>query len=87
MMKKQVIEKERMIAAFNYFKKIPMKRIGIDFEKALEIALDYKIYSYDSCYLEAALRLNIPLLTFDNKMIEVAKMLGIDILGGKNVGI
>lgn len=87
MMKKQVIEKERMLNAFNYFSRIPIKRIEINFEKALEIAWEYKMYSYDSCYLEAALRLNLPLLTFDNKMIMTAKELGIKILGGQNVGI
>jgi predicted nucleic acid-binding protein len=38
MMKKKVIEKERMINAFNYFKRIPIKTIEIDIEKALEIA-------------------------------------------------
>jgi len=87
MMKKKIIEKERMINAFNYFKKIPIKTIEIDIEKALEIAWDYKIYAYDACYLESAKRLNLPLLTFDGNMIKVGKELGINILGGRNVGI
>jgi predicted nucleic acid-binding protein len=87
MMKKKIIEKERMINAFNYFKKIPMKTIEIDIEKALEIAWDYKIYAYDACYLESAKRLNLPLLTFDANMIKVGKSLGIKLLGGNNVNI
>jgi len=87
MMKKKIIEKERMINAFNFFKKIPIKTIEIDIEKALEIAWDYKIYAYDACYLESAKRLNLPLLTFDGNMIKVGKELGINILGGKNVDI
>ena len=56
-------------------------------EKALDIAWEYKIYAYDACYLEAAKRLNLPLLTFDGNMIKVAKELSIRILGGKNAGI
>ena len=87
MMKKKIIEKERMINAFGYFKKIPIKTIGIDFEKALEIAWEYKIYAYDACYLESAKRLNLPLLTFDSNMIKVGKELGISLLGGHNVDI
>jgi predicted nucleic acid-binding protein len=87
MMKKQVIEKERMINAFNYFRKIPFKTIEVDIKKALEIAWEYKIYAYDACYLESAKRLNLPLLTFDGNMIKVGKELGIDILGGKDVGV
>ena len=87
MMKKKVIEKERMINAYNYFKEIPVKTIEIDIEKALEIAWDYKIYAYDACYLEAAKRLNLPLLTFDGNMIKVGKELDIKIIGGNNAGI
>jgi predicted nucleic acid-binding protein len=86
MMKKKIIEKERMINAFNYFKEIPVKAIEINVEKALEIAWDFKIYAYDACYLEAAKRLNLPLLTFDGNMIKVGKELGLTILGGKNAG-
>jgi len=87
MMKKKVVEKERMINAYNYFQKIPVKTIEIDIEKALEIAWDYKIYAYDACYLEAAKRLNLPLLTFDGNMIKVGRELDIKIIGGKNAGI
>jgi len=87
MMKKKIIEKERMVNAFNYFIKIPIKTIQIDIEKALEIAWKYKIYAYDACYLESANRLNLPLLTFDGNMIKVGKELGINIIGGKDVGI
>jgi len=87
MMKKKIIEKERMVNAFNYFKKISIKIIETDFEKALEIAWEYKIYAYDACYLEAAKRLNLPLLTFDRNMTKVGEDLGIEVLGGKNVSI
>ena len=76
-----------MVNAFNYFKIIPIKEIEIDFQKALEIAWDNKIYAYDACYLEAAKRLNVALLTFDANMAKIGKGLGISILGGKDAGI
>jgi predicted nucleic acid-binding protein len=82
MVKKKVIEKERMINAFEYFEKIPIKIIEIDIKRALEIAWDYKIYAYDACYLESAKRLDLPLLTFDGNMARIGKELGITILGG-----
>jgi len=87
MIKKKIIGKEQMIDAYHYFSKIPVKAIEIDIEKALEIAWDFKIYAYDACYLEAARRLNLPLLTFDGNMIKVGVELGIKIIGGKNAGI
>ena len=86
MMKKKIIEKERMTKAFNYFKAIPIKTIDVDIEKALDIAWDFNIYAYDACYLEAAKRLNLPILTFDKNMISVGQELGLSILGGKNAG-
>jgi len=87
MMKKKVIEKDAMINAFEYFKKIPIMTVEIDIKKALDIAWDFKIYAYDACYLESAKRLNLPLLTFDGNMIKVGKELGINIIGGENVGV
>jgi len=88
MIKKKVIGKESMVNAFGYFKKIPLKTIETDIEKALEIACDFNLYAYDACYLEAAKRLNIPLFTFDENMKRVAKELGVKIIGGTgNAGI
>ena len=42
MVKKKIIEKERMINAYSYFEKIPIKTIEIDLKKALEIAWTIK---------------------------------------------
>jgi len=82
MMKKGIINnKEKMIDLINTFQKIPIKLAEINLEKSLEIACDYKIYAYDAFYLETAKRLNLPLLTFDNKMKRIGKEIGIAILG------
>jgi predicted nucleic acid-binding protein len=82
MVRKQVIEKERMMNAFKYYEKMPIRKMQIDLERALEIAWEYKIYAYDACYLESAKRLYLPLLTFDRKMARIGKDLDIKILGG-----
>ncbi|GMO42291.1 MAG: hypothetical protein Pg6C_03730 [Treponemataceae bacterium] len=82
MVKKKVVDKERMLEVYEFYKRIPIKQIEIDIKKALEIAWDYKIYAYDACYLEAAKRLALPLLTFDGNMAKIGKKIGIAILGG-----
>ena len=41
MMKKKVIEKERMLTAFDYYKRIPIKTMKVNLERALEIAWDF----------------------------------------------
>jgi predicted nucleic acid-binding protein len=87
MIKKNVIvSKEQMIDLVKNFKLIPIKMVNIDLEKTLEIAWHYRIYAYDAFYLEVAKRLQLPLVTFDSGMRKVAKELGIDVLGGQNVG-
>jgi predicted nucleic acid-binding protein len=42
--------------------------------------------SYDACYIEAAGRLKLPLLTFDGNMARIGRGLGITVLGEQNVG-
>jgi len=88
MMRKNVIDsKEKMIALYKNFKKMPIKIEEIDIEKAVEIAWKYKIYAYDACYLETAKRLNLSLITFDGNMEKIGIELGIKIIGGINVNI
>jgi len=78
MMKRGMVNsKEQMINLIRNFEKIPMRTVGIDLLKALEIAWNNKIYAYDAFYLETAKRLMLPLLTFDGGMINVARKLGI----------
>jgi predicted nucleic acid-binding protein len=82
-----VSSKEQMLSLIRNFEKIPMRTVGIDLQKALEIAWDNKIYAYDAFYLETAKRLMLPLITFDSGMIKIARSLGLTVLGGKNAGV
>ena len=83
MMKKGIISnKEKMINLIKSFLQIPMKFDENNLENVLEIAWNYKIYAYDAFYLETAHRLNLPLLTFDNRMRKIGKEIGVTILGG-----
>jgi len=88
MMKRGMVNsKEQMISLIRNFGEIPMRTVGVELEKALEIAWDNRIYAYDAFYLETAKRLELPLLTFDSGMIRVAGNLGITVLGGENAGV
>ena len=87
MKKKIIISQKQMIDLIKNFKSIPIKLVDIDLEKALEIAWQFNIYAYDAFYLEAAKRLQLPLISFDNGMIKIGKALKLNILGGNNAGI
>jgi predicted nucleic acid-binding protein len=87
MRKNVIISEEQMISLVKNFKRIPIKIVNIDIEKALKIAWHYKIYAYDAFYLEVAKRLQLPIVTFDRAMKKIGKELGIDVLGGQNASI
>jgi len=83
MMKKGIITtKKQMIELIQNFKKIPLKKVEINLEKTLEIAWSFKIYAYDAFYLETAIRLGLPLISFDSSMIRIAKELNLTVFGG-----
>ncbi|GHT46602.1 twitching motility protein PilT [Planctomycetales bacterium] len=87
MMKKKIIDRNKMIEVFSYFQRIPIKLIDVNIKHSLEIAWEYNIYAYDAFYLEPAQRLGLPLLTFDGNMARVGSEIGLIILGGKDAGI
>jgi predicted nucleic acid-binding protein len=82
--KRHILDKDRMIAAYSVFKKIPLKTMEVDIEEALKIAYKYNIYAYDAYYLETAKRLKLPLLTFDGPMKKVADDMRLEIVEEKN---
>lgn len=46
------------------------------------VAREYALSSYDSCYLEAAQRLGLPLATLDHNLIRAARQSGVPLLCG-----
>jgi len=79
--KKRKITEEELLAAYRNYTAIPIESIKVDIEKALKIACKYKIYAYDAFYLETAIRLKLPLITFDGSMKKVGLDLKIKIAG------
>lgn len=45
-----------------------------------ELAMRYKLSSYDAAYLELAMRFGLPIASQDNKLIEAALLAGIALL-------
>lgn len=77
MAKRGRIEKESIIKCYNIFQSIPVRLAQVEIEKALQLAVLYNIYAYDAYYLEVARRLNLPLLTLDSRMKEIAGKINI----------
>ena len=79
--KKRKITEGKLLEAYKTYVSIPIRSIEVDIEKALSIACKYNIYAYDAYYLEAAYRLKLPLITFDELMRKTGLALGINIHG------
>lgn len=60
---------------------IPLRLVSVDIHEALKIAAEQNIYAYDAYFLQCAKAHSLPLLTLDKRMKQVAKALGIQILG------
>ena len=85
--KRRVLSDEQVIAAYNDFKRIPLRLVNVEIERALQIANRYALYAYDACYLEIASRLNLPLLTVDRSMKRAATALKLRQLDKQNENI
>jgi len=80
LLKKRKITEEKLLEAYRTYISIPIRNIKVDIEKALRIACKYNIYAYDAYYLEAAYRLKLPLITFDELMKKIGLDMKIDVM-------
>jgi len=80
MMKKNALEKEEVVSAWEIVQQIPVDLRHTKIKSALSIAIKYNLYGYDAYFLECAENLRSPLLTLDVGMQIVAREIGISIL-------
>ncbi len=80
MLKRGRLVSEDIFVVWDAVQHIPVDLRSVDIREALKIASKFKIYAYDAYFLVCALSLRSPLLTLDQRMIEVAKDLEIQII-------
>ena len=80
MMKRNALEAEEVILAWDMVQYIQVDLRRIDIRAALDIATQYNIYAYDAYFLECALNLRSPLLTLDRQMKGIAQGIGIQVM-------
>ncbi len=67
------------IALEDYFK-IPLRLVEVDILKSLKISNQFNIYAYDAYFLECAQQFNIPIVSLDKSMVEIAKKMNLKVL-------
>ena len=74
------LDAEIALASIN---NLPIRRdnasISFEIPLVLSLARKYDLTIYDACYLELAVRLDLPIATLDNKLFEAAGKAGIQI--------
>ncbi|MDR0784562.1 MAG: type II toxin-antitoxin system VapC family toxin [Treponema sp.] len=85
--RRQILNDEEIIKAYNVYKEIPVRLVEVNIENALKIACQYNIYAYDAYYLEVAFRLRLPLLTLDKLMKNIAREMNLNILEERDENI
>lgn len=80
MFKRSRITLNQGIEIIEGFERIKIQTVSLNLNRAVEISHKFNIYAYDAYVVECSERLNSPLVTFDSRMKEVAKKLGITVI-------
>lgn len=80
MFKRKIISLKLAKKALDYYSMIPLRLVEVDLFKTLEISNKYNIYAYDAYFLECSKNYNSSLLTLDKKLIEIAKLMNLNVI-------
>ena len=80
MRKKGRLRSREILRAFDLTQRIAVRLMPVDIQKALKTALRFNMYAYDAYYLQCCVETGCPLISLDERMCEVAKRLGIDVV-------
>lgn len=77
MLKRTRINLEQAIEAIEIYQEISMEVVEVDLKSAVRLAAKYNIYAYDAYILQCAIENNIPLISLDQSLLEIAKREGV----------
>ncbi|HNS79816.1 MAG TPA: type II toxin-antitoxin system VapC family toxin [Syntrophorhabdus sp.] len=69
-----------VLKAFDISQRVPVKLVSVRVRDALRIAVKHGIHAYDAFYLQCCVETNLPLISLDNHMCEVARRLSIEVV-------
>lgn len=75
-----ILIQSQVRATWEATRRIPVECRPVDIRRALDIAVQHRIYAYDAYFIECALRAGCPLLTLDRRMRVIAESMRIEIV-------
>jgi predicted nucleic acid-binding protein len=79
MLKRSRITLEQAIEAIGVYQEISLEIVEIDLKEAVRLAGKHNIYAYDAYILQCAIEHDLPLISLDQDMINVAKQEGVQV--------
>jgi predicted nucleic acid-binding protein len=80
MLKRTRITMQQAIEAIEVYQEISLEIVEIDLKEAVRLAGKRNIYAYDAYILQCAIEHNLPLISLDQNMIDIAKQEGVEVI-------
>jgi predicted nucleic acid-binding protein len=80
MLKRTRITMEQAIEAIEVYQEISLEIVEINLKEAVRLAGKRNIYAYDAYILQCAIEHNLPLISLDQNMIDIAKQEGVEVI-------
>ena len=80
MLKRSRLALEQALEAIDVYHSISMETVEINLKDAIRLAGKYNIYAYDAYILQCAIEYELPLISLDKDLVEIAKRENIQII-------
>ena len=80
MLRRARITLEQALDAIEVYQEISLEIVEISLKEAIRLASKYNIYAYDAYILQCAIEHNLPLISLDQNMIDIAKREGVQVI-------
>ena len=80
MLKRNRITLEQALKAIEIYQTMPIRLFEVELNKALELAAQHSLYAYDAYLLQCALKYQLPLISLDKRLIEIARQAKVEVL-------
>ena len=80
MLKRSRLTLEHAIDAIDLYQSISLEIVEIDLKAAVRLAAKYNVYAYDAYILQCAIENELPLISLDRNLIDIARQEGIQVI-------
>lgn len=80
MLKRSRLTLEQAVDAMEVYHSISMETVEINLKDAIRLAGKYNIYAYDAYILQCAIEHELPLISFDKDLVEIARREAIQVI-------